>query len=607
MESTWIPKCKHVFMHHRKFLPRDHQYRKKKKLFNGEVEDRVARRPLTGYEVYEQVKGVETVFGKTGQVQGGEDRLWKKESIFWKLPYWRDLQVRHCLDVMHIEKNVCDAILGTLMNIPGKTKDVRAVRDWFECKGLRPELWAHVKVSKKRNRADEVGGSKKKMSNDKVYLPPACYTLSKAEKRTFCECLYGIKVPSGYSSNMKRFVSLNGELKLGSMKSHDCHVMMQVFLPIAIRGILPKHVRYAITELCSFFNTICSKVLDPFKLDALQLDVIVTLCKFEMYFPPSFFDIMVHLIVHLVREIKLLGPVFLRWCYPFERHMGVLQNKVRNPAQPEGSMIQGTVSDEISNFIAEYLAMAKPIGLPTSRHEGRLEGKGTIGSKSVTPPRESLLQAHLYVLHHIPEVHPFLSEHFDILRAKHPSKGDRALMQLHNKTFINWFHNRVICEELKGVSEIVKWLAFGPRDDFNKYEGYDVNGFTFWTEGQDKKSSYLQNSGVSILASSTFYASAKDQAPVDAKLVYYGRVHEIWELDYSTFNIGLFKCKWVDNNRRCIKNDDPCGFTLVDLARLRDSEEPFILATQAKQVFYIVDPSDKKWSIVVPGKRASLV
>ena len=61
-----------------------------------------------------------------------------------------------------------------------------------------------------------------------------------------------------------------------------------------------------------------------------------------------------------------------------------------------------------------------------------------------------------------------------------------------------------------GVSEIVKWLAFGPRDNFDKYEGYDVNDFTFWTEGQDKKSSNLQNSGVFILASSTFYASAKD-------------------------------------------------------------------------------------------------
>ena len=49
-----------------------------------------------------------------------------------------------------------------------------------------------------------------------------------------------------------------------------------------------------------------------------------------------------------------------------------------------------------------------------------------------------------------------------------------------------------------------------------------------------------------------------------------------------------------------------CWFTLVDLARLRDSEESFILATQAKQVFYIEDPSDKKWSIIILKKRSIL-
>ena len=130
------------------------------------------------------------------------------------------------------------------------------------------------------------------------------------------------------------------------------------------------------------------------------------------------------------------------------------------------------------------------------------------------------------MLHHISKVHHFLNEHFDILCAKYPSKGDKALMQLHNKTFIDLYHNRVICEELKGASEIVKWLALDPREDVNKYEGYNVNGFLFWTEGQHK-SSYLLNNGVSILGSSTFYVSAKDQSPVDAKLVYYGRVHEI--------------------------------------------------------------------------------
>ena len=79
------------------------------------------------------------------------------------------------------------------------------------------------------------------------------------------------------------------------------------------------------------------------------------------------------------------------------------------------------------------MAMAKPIRFPTSRYEGRLEERGTIGSKSITPPRDNLLQAHLYVLHYILEIHHFLNEHFDILRPKYPSKGDRALMQLHNK------------------------------------------------------------------------------------------------------------------------------------------------------------------------------
>ena len=39
------------------------------------------------------------------------------------LPYWSDLDVRHCIDVMHVEKNVCDSVIDTLLNIQGKTKD----------------------------------------------------------------------------------------------------------------------------------------------------------------------------------------------------------------------------------------------------------------------------------------------------------------------------------------------------------------------------------------------------------------------------------------------------------------------------------------------------
>ena len=49
--------------------------------------------------------------------------MFKKKSVFWKLPYWEILRVRHCIDVMHVEKNVCESILGTRLKIKGKRKD----------------------------------------------------------------------------------------------------------------------------------------------------------------------------------------------------------------------------------------------------------------------------------------------------------------------------------------------------------------------------------------------------------------------------------------------------------------------------------------------------
>ncbi|XP_019191189.1 PREDICTED: uncharacterized protein LOC109185689 [Ipomoea nil] len=103
---------KNVFMSHRTFLPIDHPYRKRKKAFNGKSETGVARLPLSGDVVYERVKNIENVWGKTSKTS--QKGIWKKRSILWDLPYWEHLSVRHCLDVMHVEKNICDSIIGTL-------------------------------------------------------------------------------------------------------------------------------------------------------------------------------------------------------------------------------------------------------------------------------------------------------------------------------------------------------------------------------------------------------------------------------------------------------------------------------------------------------------
>ena len=209
-EGKWLSASgKMVFMEYRHYLPEDHPYRKQKKVFNGEQVFEKRPKILIGEQVFEKVKDIQITFGKKKEHKDAiPSKGYKKCSVLWRLPYWIFLFVRHSLDVMHIEKNVCDSVIGTLLNIPGKTKDgVKARADLREL-GIREEL--HVV---------EVNNKKRK------YLPPAAYTLSRKEKIEFCESLAGVKVPEGYSSNIRNLVSME-YFKLVGLKSHDCHVLM---------------------------------------------------------------------------------------------------------------------------------------------------------------------------------------------------------------------------------------------------------------------------------------------------------------------------------------------------------------------------------------------
>ncbi|RVW29139.1 hypothetical protein CK203_102563 [Vitis vinifera] len=148
---------------------------------------------------------------------------------------------------------------------------------------------------------------------NRVILPAACYSLTSNEKKEFCKFLKEVKVPDGYASNISRCVQVN-ERKIFGLKSHDCHVLMQQLLPLAIRGVLHKNVCAVIVELCSFFKQLCSKVLKTDQLEHLENDIIVTLCKLERIFPPSFFDVMVHLPIHLASEAKVVDQCNIDGC-----------------------------------------------------------------------------------------------------------------------------------------------------------------------------------------------------------------------------------------------------------------------------------------------------
>ncbi len=58
---------------------------------------------------------------------------------------------------------------------------------------------------------------------------------------------------------------------------------------------------------------------------ALQSNVAEIICLFEIWFPPRFFDMMTHLIIHLVDELEICGPIGAKWCHPMERYLLVLE------------------------------------------------------------------------------------------------------------------------------------------------------------------------------------------------------------------------------------------------------------------------------------------
>jgi hypothetical protein len=63
--------------------------------------------------------------------------------------------------------------------------------------------------------------------------------------------------------------------------------------------------------------------------------------------------------------------------YPYECHMVVIKGYVCNRAHPEGSMIEGYTTEEVIECCIDYMNDGNPIGVPVSRHHGRLSGKGT--------------------------------------------------------------------------------------------------------------------------------------------------------------------------------------------------------------------------------------
>ena len=144
---------------------------------------------------------------------------------------------------------------------------------------------------------------------DEVQIPTVCYILSSDAKAALCKMFAELKSPDEYLPNISRCVNRK---KISCLKSHDRHVFIEQLLPFAIWGFLPKNVCEPLVELRMFFRNLCAKSITQEELDILQRRIPYTLSKLEMVFPPTVFDMMVHLVIHLAVEAKVASPVRYR-------------------------------------------------------------------------------------------------------------------------------------------------------------------------------------------------------------------------------------------------------------------------------------------------------
>ncbi|KAK2408348.1 hypothetical protein QL285_043865 [Trifolium repens] len=72
---------------------------------------------------------------------------------------------------------------------------------------------------------------------------------------------------------------------------------------------------------------------------------------------------------------------------------------------------------------------------------------------------------------------------------------------------------------------------------------------------------------------------------------------------FGKLRVVLFKCIWVDTKLNKGIKIDHFGITSVNFSHLihtglNEVDEPFILATDARMVYYVDDPVDQGWSCV---------
>ncbi|XP_074342562.1 uncharacterized protein LOC141680162 [Apium graveolens] len=233
-----------------------------------------------------------------------------------------------------------------------------------------------------------------------------------------------------------------------------------------------------------------------------------------------------------------------------------IMSYVRNRSKPEGSIAEGYLAEEGLPFCSRFLGgdsgskITKPakFGSCPEKLEYHIGTRRNKDGKSIHLKESQWMAIHRYILFNNgnKEIESLIEEHRALVAGQAKLKRYKRERE-HNDNFWKWMKEHVTNK--LNISRELEVLAMGPN---------------------------------------RVAKDSKDENPTVGNVNYYGAIEEIVEVDYwGEFSVVVFKCCWYQEEK------DVYGLTRVNFNKLCQQSDPYVLASQVQQIFYIEDPVDK--------------
>jgi hypothetical protein len=112
--------------------------------------------------------------------------------------------------------------------------------------------------------------------------PHASFCLKTQQRKEVMRWMKGLKLPDGYVVGLRRSVNM-AIVKLIGLKSHDYDIVMERLLPVIFRGCFDDAIWMVLAELSYFYRQLCVKEITVEKIQKLENEIPVILCKMEKF------------------------------------------------------------------------------------------------------------------------------------------------------------------------------------------------------------------------------------------------------------------------------------------------------------------------------------